>query len=158
LTGITDDLIGVRYRQKFVIQILCACFFSIAELWINDLYGLLGIYAIPNWIGIPFTILTIVFITNAINLIDGIDGLASGLSSVALLVFGLLFIEKGLWMYSMLAFSTLGVLVPFFYYNVFGNAERARKIFMGDTGSLTLGYILSFLAIKYSLIPKVLFL
>ena len=89
-------------------------------------------------------------ITNAINLIDGIDGLASGLSSVALLVFGLLFIEKGLWMYSMLAFSTLGVLVPFFYYNVFGNAERARKIFMGDTGSLTLGYILSFLAIKYS--------
>ena len=115
LTGITDDLIGVRYRQKFVIQILCACFFSIAELWINDLYGLLGIYAIPNWIGIPFTILTIVFITNAINLIDGIDGLASGLSSVALLVFGLLFIEKGLWMYS-----------------------------------LTLGYILSFLAIKYS--------
>lgn len=67
-----------------------------------------------------------------------------------LLVFGLLFIEKGLWMYSMLAFSTLGVLVPFFYYNVFGNAERARKIFMGDTGSLTLGYILSFLAIKYS--------
>ena len=150
LTGITDDLIGVRYRQKFVIQILCACFFSISELWINDLYGLLGIYAIPNWIGIPFTILTIVFITNAINLIDGIDGLASGLSSVALLVFGLLFIEKGLWMYSMLAFSTLGVLVPFFYYNVFGNAERARKIFMGDTGSLTLGYILSFLAIKYS--------
>lgn len=150
LTGITDDLIGVRYRQKFVIQILCACFFSVAELWINDLYGLLGIYAIPNWIGIPFTILTIVFITNAINLIDGIDGLASGLSSVALLVFGLLFIEKGLWMYSMLAFSTLGVLVPFFYYNVFGNAERARKIFMGDTGSLTLGYILSFLAIKYS--------
>ena len=93
----------------------------------------MGIYAIPNWIGIPFTILTIVFITNAINLIDGIDGLASGLSSVALLVFGLLFIEKGLWMYSMLAFSTLGVLVPFFYYNVFGNAERARKIFMGDT-------------------------
>ena len=62
--------------------------------------------------------------------------------------FGLLFIEKGLWMYSMLAFSTLGVLVPFFYYNVFGNAERARKIFMGDTGSLTLGYILSFLAIN----------
>ena len=50
----------------------------------------------------------------------------------------------------MLAFATFGVLVPFFYYNVFGSAERARKIFMGDTGSLTLGYVLSFLAIKYS--------
>jgi UDP-N-acetylmuramyl pentapeptide phosphotransferase/UDP-N-acetylglucosamine-1-phosphate transferase len=94
--------------------------------------------------------LTVVFITNAINLIDGIDGLASGLSSVSLLVFGFLFIEKGLWIYGMLAFSTFGVLIPFFYYNVFGSAEHARKIFMGDTGSLTLGYILSFLAIKYS--------
>ena len=69
-------------------------FFSIAELWINDLYGLLGIYAIPNWIGIPFTILTIVFITNAINLIDGIDGLASGLSSVVALVFGFVYRER----------------------------------------------------------------
>ena len=48
----------------------------------------------------------------------------------------------------MLAAGTFGVLVPFFYYNVFGSAERARKIFMGDTGSLTLGYTLSFLAIN----------
>lgn len=150
LTGIADDLVGVRYRQKFIIQIVCASLFPIAGLWINDFYGLFGIGMVSPWFGIPFTILTIVFITNAINLIDGIDGLASGLSSVSLLVFGFLFMEKGLWIYSMLAFSTFGVLVPFFYYNVFGSAEHARKIFMGDTGSLTLGYILSFLAIKYS--------
>lgn len=150
LTGIADDLMGMRYRQKFVIQLICACFFPIAGLWINDFYGLFGIYMLPAWIGMPLTVFTVVFITNAINLIDGIDGLASGLSSVALLVFGFLFIDKGLWIYAMLAFSTFGVLVPFFYYNVFGSAERARKIFMGDTGSLTLGYILSFLAIKYS--------
>lgn len=150
LTGIADDLMGIRYRQKFIIQIICASFFPIAGLWINDLYGLLGIHLLPAWFGIPFTILVTVFITNAINLIDGIDGLASGLSSVALLVFCVLFINKSLWLYSTIAISTFGVLVPFFYYNVFGSAERARKIFMGDTGSLTLGYILSFLAIKYS--------
>ena len=150
LTGIADDLVGVPYRQKFVVQILCACFFPLAGLWVNDFYGLFGINALPDWAGIPFTVLTVVFITNAINLIDGIDGLASGLSSVALLVFGILFAEKELWIYSTLSFATFGVLVPFFYYNVFGSAERARKIFMGDTGSLTLGYVLSFLAIKYS--------
>ena len=150
LTGIADDLVGVRYRQKFVIQIICACLFPAVGLWINDFYGLFGIDLLPAWFGIPFTILTIVFITNAINLIDGIDGLASGLSSVALLIFGFLYIEKGLWIYSMFAFSTFGVLVPFFYYNVFGSAEHARKIFMGDTGSLTLGYILAFLAIAYA--------
>ena len=149
LTGIADDLVGVRYRQKFVIQILCACFFPLSGLWINDFYGLFGIYELSPYIGMPFTVLTVVFITNAINLIDGIDGLASGLSSVALLVFTCLFVEKGMWSYAMLACGTFGVLIPFFYYNVFGSAERARKIFMGDTGSLTLGYTLSFLAIKY---------
>ena len=150
LTGIADDLVGVRYRQKFAIQIFCACLFPLSGLWINDLYGLFGIHELSAYVGIPFTVLTVVFITNAINLIDGIDGLASGLSSVALLVFTFLFISKGLWSYAMLSAGTFGVLVPFFYYNVFGSVERARKIFMGDTGSLTLGYILSFLAIKYS--------
>ena len=150
LTGIADDLVGVRYRQKFVIQIFCACLFPLSGLWINNLYGLFGIHELAPYIGMPFTVFTVVFITNAINLIDGIDGLASGLSSVALLIFTFLFIENGLWSYAMLAAGTFGVLVPFFYYNVFGSAEHARKIFMGDTGSLTLGYILSFLAIKYS--------
>lgn len=151
LTGIADDLVGVRYRQKFLVQIICASFFPLAGLWINNLYGLFGIHEIPFWIGVPITIFSIVFITNAINLIDGIDGLASGLSSVSLVVFGVLFLMEELWAYSMIAFATLGVLVPFFYYNVFGSADRARKIFMGDTGSLTLGYIISFLAIKYSM-------
>ena len=150
LTGIADDLVGVRYRQKFLIQILCASFLPLSGLWINDFYGLFGVDALPAWFGMPFTVILVVFITNAINLIDGIDGLASGLSSASLLVLGGLFLQQELWAYSMIAFATFGVLVPFFYYNVFGSAERARKIFMGDTGSLTLGYILSFLAIKYS--------
>lgn len=151
LTGIADDLVGVRYRQKFVIQIICASFFPLAGLWLNNLYGVFGIHEIPFWIGIPLTMFLVVFVTNAINLIDGIDGLASGLSSVSLIVFGILFLLEELWAYSMIAFSTVGVLVPFFYYNVFGSADRARKIFMGDTGSLTLGYIISFLALKYSM-------
>lgn len=149
LVGIADDLVGVRYRQKFLVQIFCACLFPLAGLCINDFYGLLGIHQLPAFVAVPFTIFTVVFITNAINLIDGIDGLASGLSGVALLIFTGLFIEKGLWSYAMLSAATFGVLVPFFYYNVFGNADRARKIFMGDTGSLTLGYTLCFLAIKY---------
>ena len=93
--------------------------------------------------------LLVVFITNAINLIDGIDGLASGLSMVALLVFGVLFVHFQMWSYAMLAFVTVGVIIPFFSYNVFGSADLGRKIFMGDTGSLTLGYILSFFVIKY---------
>lgn len=151
IVGIADDLVGVRWRQKFLVQIFAAAMFPLAGLYVNDFYGMFGIYFIPAYIGIPLSILLVVFITNAINLIDGIDGLASGLSIVALFVYGNLFMYNGLWLYSLLAFTTIGVLLPFFYYNVFGQAERGKKIFMGDTGSLTLGFILSFLTIKYTM-------
>ena len=151
IVGIADDLVGVRWRQKFLVQIFAAAMFPLAGLYVNDFYGMFGIYSIPVYIGVPLSILLVVFITNAINLIDGIDGLASGLSIVALFVYGNLFIYNGLWLYSLLAFTTIGVLLPFFYYNVFGQAERGKKIFMGDTGSLTLGFILSFLTIKYTM-------
>lgn len=149
IMSIADDLIGVRYRKKFLVQIISAAMFSLSGLYINNFYGLFGIYLIPAEVGIPLTMLLVVFITNAINLIDGIDGLASGLSMVALLVFGVLFVHFRMWSYAMLAFVTVGVIIPFFSYNVFGSADLGRKIFMGDTGSLTLGYILSFFVIKY---------
>lgn len=149
IVGIADDLIGVRYRKKFVVQIISAAMFPIAGLYINSFYGLFGINEIDPIIGIPFTMLLVVFITNAINLIDGIDGLASGLSMVALVVFGVIFVHFQSWLYALLAFVSIGVIIPFFSYNVFGNADRGRKIFMGDTGSLTLGYILSFFVIRF---------
>lgn len=151
IVGIADDLIGVRYRQKFLVQLVAAAMFPLAGLYINDFYGLLGIHYVSSFIGVPLTLLLVVFITNAVNLIDGIDGLASGLSMVALSVFGTLAVIDGRWMSALLAFATVGVLLPFFFYNVFGNADRGRKIFMGDTGSLTLGYILSFLAVQYTM-------
>lgn len=150
LAGIKDDLVGLRYRTKFVIQIIAACMLPLSGLWINNLYGIFGIYELTPWIGIPFTIFSVVFITNAINLIDGIDGLASGLSIVSLVILGTLFLSNRMSIYALLAFATCGVLLPFFYYNVFGQVERCKKIFMGDTGSLTLGYILAFLAIRYA--------
>ncbi len=149
IVGIADDLVGVRYRKKFVVQIISAAMFPIAGLYINSFYGLFGINEIDPIIGIPFTMLLVVFITNAINLIDGIDGLASGLSMVALIVFGVIFVHFQSWLYALLAFVSVGVIIPFFSYNVFGNADRGRKIFMGDTGSLTLGYILSFFVIRF---------
>ena len=150
LVGITDDLISLSYRLKFLVQILSGLLLVCPGEWINSLGGLFGIYEIPIFLGIPLTLFVVVYITNAINLIDGIDGLASGLCCISLVVLGTVCAVREEYIYSLLAFTTFGVLIPFWFYNVFGNAERARKIFMGDTGSLTLGYILSFLAIKYS--------
>jgi UDP-N-acetylmuramyl pentapeptide phosphotransferase/UDP-N-acetylglucosamine-1-phosphate transferase len=154
LVGIMDDLVSVRYRHKFFVQIFCGILFVVSDLRINNLYGFLGIYELAVYVSIPITIFIVIFIINAINLIDGIDGLASGLSSIALLVFGLLFVYQKEYVYSMIAFSTLGVLVPFFYYNVFGKVEKRSKIFMGDTGSLTIGLIISVLTIRFSMYDK----
>lgn len=148
LMGMMDDLIGVRYRSKFVIQIICGILLVSSNFYFDNLYGLFGIYEIPRIVGIPFTIFIIVYILNAINLIDGIDGLASGLSLIAFAAFGCMFVRLQWWMDAFIAFSAFGVLIPFFYYNVFGN--RGRKIFMGDTGSLTIGLLLSMMTIQLS--------
>ena len=149
MIGVCDDLIGVRYRRKFEVQILAAAFLPFAGLSIQNLGGLFGWYEISPLVGVPLTMLLTVFLINAINLIDGIDGLASGLCMVAITLFGVSFAWHGSWMYALLAFASVGVLVPFFFYNVFGNANRGHKIFMGDTGSLTLGFILSVMVVKY---------
>ena len=151
VVGVGDDLVGVRYSRKFLVQIIAALLIPASGLYVNNFYGLFGIGELPFFVGIPFTLLLTVFVTNAINLIDGIDGLASGLSMVAFAMFGFTFAIEGLWMYSLLSFVCVGVLVPFFCYNVYGNIEKQHKIFMGDTGSLTLGFILSVMAIKYSM-------
>ena len=149
MIGVCDDLIGVRYRRKFEVQILAAALLPFAGLSIQNLGGLFGWYEISPLVGVPLTMLLTVFLINAINLIDGIDGLASGLCMVAITLFGMSFAWHGSWMYALLSFASVGVLVPFFFYNVFGNANRGHKIFMGDTGSLTLGFILSVMVVKY---------
>lgn len=153
LVGIADDLIGVRYRAKFVAQVLCAILIIVGGIWINDFHGLFFLKDIPSVIGYPLTVLMIVFIINSINLIDGIDGLASGLSAIATLVYAIVFYLLEDYIYAMLSFATLGVLMPFFYYNVFGDAEKRKKIFMGDTGSLTIGIVLTILSIHMAMFP-----
>ncbi len=150
LVGIVDDLTTVRYKVKFAFQVLCGLLMILSGIWFNDLYGLFGIHALPAWVGMPLTVLAVVLIINAVNLIDGIDGLASGLSGIAVLAFGVLFAVEGRWLYSIIAFASLGVLVPFFYCNVCGWAGR-HKLFMGDTGSLTIGMIIGMLAVRFSM-------
>lgn len=148
LVGMADDLVGIRYRAKFVTQIICGIMFIAGGLCMVNLDGLMFIDSLPLWIGWPLTVLIVVYIINAVNLIDGIDGLASGLSGIACLYYGITFFLIKEYVFAMVAFATLGVLIPFFYYNVFGNADKQKKIFMGDTGSMTIGVILCFLALQ----------
>ncbi len=149
--GIVDDLIGLDAKIKFFGQMLASLLMPLAGLYLNNFYGLFGLMEIPSVVGIPLTILAIVFICNAINLIDGIDGLSSSLCFLSLGGFLWLFASDGLYVYSIMIAGLMGTLVPFAYYNVFGRVEDNRKIFMGDSGSLTLGFILGFLFVKYSM-------
>lgn len=151
LVGMMDDLIGVRYKYKFCVQLFCALLVVISGLYFDSFQGVLWIYSLPLWIAYPFTVLTIMFIINAINLIDGIDGLASGLSMIAFVAFGVMFCMLGWWLYAMVSFAALGVLMPFFRFNVFSKANSEHKIFMGDTGSLLMGLLLSILVLKLSM-------
>ena len=146
--GMVDDLVGVRYIAKFVVQIIAAILLVSSGSYITDLHDFLWLPLLPDWIGYALTIFCIVFIVNAINLIDGIDGLASGLCIVAFIFYSIVFYSGQEYVFSMIASASAGTLIPFFYYNVFGKAARHKKIFMGDTGALTIGMILAFCTIN----------
>ena len=144
--GIYDDVHGVSYKVKFIVQIISASLLCVSGLWVADFSYVFFIREVPWWIGMPVTVLAVVYVTNAINLIDGIDGLAAGLSIIALSVIAGLNIILGHTAWVMISVAMLGVLFAFFYFNVFGKKD---KTFMGDAGSLTLGYTLSFLILHF---------
>lgn len=147
LVGIADDLIGVRYLAKFVVQIASAVLLVFSGMYVSNFYGVLWIHEMPMWLSWIITAFIVVYVVNAINLIDGIDGLASGLSTIALVFYAIVFFNGEEYIFSMIAAATAGTLFPFFYYNVFGDATKQKKIFMGDTGALTTGMVLVFCAI-----------
>lgn len=147
--GVVDDLVGVDAKVKFIVQVVAAILMPCSGLYVNDLYGFLGIHSVPFFIGAPLTVFAIVFVCNSINLLDGIDGLASSISLFALCGFLGCFGSEDVWLYCILIAGLMGVVLSFMYFNILGK-EGKNKIFMGDTGSLTLGFILSFLLLKMS--------
>ncbi len=149
--GVIDDIFGLRANVKLIVQIIAASILPASGLYINNLYGFFGIYELPYIVGFILTVFLIVFVTNAINLIDGIDGLAGSLSMLALVGFLYLFSAKEIWAYAIFIAGLIGVLIPFLYFNISGGRANGLKIFMGDSGSLTLGYILGFLCVKYTM-------
>ena len=149
--GVIDDLIGLNAKLKFLVQILSAALLPLSGLYINDLYGLAGIHQLPPVVGGLLTIFIIVLIINAFNLIDGIDGLAASLTLIALSGYLFCFIRETLWIYCIMISGLMGVLVAYLYFNLFLSECHKKKIFMGDSGSLTLGYVLAFLFVKFSM-------
>lgn len=150
-TGFADDLYGLSPRKKFFGQILaCLVTITVGGITIHslgDLFGF-GMVAVPPLLAVPFTVVAAVGIVNAFNLMDGLDGLAGGISVIALSAFLVLGYVTGDPQMLALCAALLGGVVGFLKYNV-----HPARIFMGDTGSLLVGFIIAFLAILLTQSP-----
>lgn len=141
--GIMDDLKDLPAYYKFAIQLAVALLITLSGARITTFDGLLGIYALPVAAQYIFSIITIVGITNAFNLIDGIDGLAGGLGFMSLVALGIFLNLSGEPNLAVVAFALAGSILGFLYFNF-----NPARIFMGDTGSLVLGFTISVLCIR----------
>ncbi len=146
--GLKDDLITISARKKFAVQIVAVILLiTLGNLQITHLHGMFGIQSIHPAAGFFITIFVMVAIINAYNLIDGIDGLASGLAMMSSFILGSWFFLAGHVHHSIVSFALTGSLAGFFLFNVFGNKN---KLFMGDTGSLVVGMIIAVLVVRFN--------
>jgi UDP-GlcNAc:undecaprenyl-phosphate/decaprenyl-phosphate GlcNAc-1-phosphate transferase len=141
--GITDDLKDLSAKYKFIVEIALASLIALAGLRITTFGGLFGLNEIPVSAQYTFTIIAIVGITNAFNLIDGIDGLAGGLGFMSLVTLGIFLTMSGDKSFALVAFALAGGVLAFLYFNM-----NPAKIFMGDTGSLVLGFVVAILCVR----------
>ena len=147
VVGVIDDLLVLTPFKKIVGQVIATLILIFASddpIIIDSMHGVLGISkALSPWVSIPFTIFVVIVITNGYNLIDGVDGLAGGIGVISSFSFGVIALLMGQGDMAILAFTLMGSLLAFLKYNLY-----PAKIFMGDTGSLVVGLILSILAIN----------
>ena len=145
IIGFRDDLINLRAFQKLFGQIAAMLIIvAVCDIRLMSLYGLFGVYEIPVALSYVLSAFTIIVITNAYNLIDGVDGLAGSVGIICSLFFGVWFYLVEANAYAFLSFAILGGLLAFLQFN-----WAPSKVFMGDTGSLMIGFFLSIVTIKF---------
>jgi UDP-GlcNAc:undecaprenyl-phosphate GlcNAc-1-phosphate transferase len=143
VTGLVDDFHSLRARYKLSIQLLAAIVAVFMDFRFRFL-PLPGIMLNLGWASYPITVLWIVGIMNAINMIDGMDGLAGGVCLIASFAFGVTYTRLGLIYPATEAFALVGAIVGFLFYNF-----PKASIFMGDSGSLFLGFSLALLPLLH---------
>jgi UDP-N-acetylmuramyl pentapeptide phosphotransferase/UDP-N-acetylglucosamine-1-phosphate transferase len=148
--GIMDDIVVMRAYKKLVAQVVVSILIVIgSDVRIRNLFGIFGVFEVNYWISVIITVITFIILINAFNLIDGIDGLAGGYSLICSALFGISYYRLGEYNYPLVILSVvlIGSVLAFLYYNM--SSYRATKIFMGDTGSMLLGFLLAFTCICF---------
>ena len=144
-SGLKDDIIIISPFNKLIMQIFAAVLVVVLEgLRISNFGGIFGLYELPLLPSIIFSVFTLIVITNAFNLIDGIDGLAGGLSFIVSLTYSIWFFLIGEYNWATISFALSGAIFGFMFYNF-----APAKIFMGDAGSLTIGFLISIFTFKF---------
>ena len=139
--GIVDDIIDLSPSLRFFIEILVvAVALCPNDYMIDSLHGLWGVGEIPVYLAVPLAIVAGVGIINAINLVDGVDGLSTGYCMMASTLFGIMAALVKDWPMLIMAVIAVGALIPFFLHNVFG---KYTKMFIGDGGTLFMGVLIS---------------
>jgi UDP-GlcNAc:undecaprenyl-phosphate GlcNAc-1-phosphate transferase len=142
LFGVADDRLVLNYRFKFAAQIVGALLFVIiSDVHLTRAPFVYGV-VMPGWLGLPLTLVVLVAITNAVNLSDGMDGLAGGTSLFAAAALGYLAYDGGDKQIALVALGLVGATLGFLRYNTF-----PARVFMGDAGSQFLGFSVAALAI-----------
>ena len=148
--GVKDDLVGVSPRTKIIGQMLSFIFVMDSnELSITSLNGFLGFYELPLWISYFFGIFIIISIVNAYNLIDGINGSASMVGIMIFSIFSYIFYQTEDYYFVLLSISSIGCLAAFLRYNI----SKKNSIFMGDTGSLLIGFVIGVCTLRFLNLP-----
>ncbi|MCD8904615.1 undecaprenyl/decaprenyl-phosphate alpha-N-acetylglucosaminyl 1-phosphate transferase [Staphylococcus chromogenes] len=142
LVGLIDDLYDLKPVLKLIGQIIAASIVVVYGVTIDFISIPIGPTIHFGWLSIPITIFWIVAITNAINLIDGLDGLAAGVSTIALVTIAFIAILQGNIFIIMICSVLIGSLLGFLVFNF-----HPAKIFLGDSGALLLGFIIGFLSL-----------
>ncbi|MBB1194029.1 undecaprenyl/decaprenyl-phosphate alpha-N-acetylglucosaminyl 1-phosphate transferase [Flavobacterium sp. SOK18b] len=144
IVGVIDDKNDVSAKYKLAIQLLLSLIIAFSGIRISSLYGLFGIYEIAVWAQYILTLIVITGVVNAFNLMDGVDGLVGGLSVLGFTMFLLASIYFNNYFLGKISVIFLGAIIGFLRFNLSKN-----KIFMGDSGSLFLGFVLVTLGIKF---------
>lgn len=145
--GLKDDLHPMVAYKKFIGQTVAILFILIpGDFHLSSLHGLLGIYELSYPISLLVTYVLFLALINSFNLIDGIDGLASGVGILSSTFFGIVFLLDNHLAYAVMSFILSSTLIAFFYFNVF---SKTNKIFLGDTGAMLIGLILAIFAVRF---------
>lgn len=142
--GMRDDLVPFNAWRKMIGQGAAIVGLLFSEIKIGSLYGLFGVYEIPAIASFILTAGFIIILTNAYNLIDGLDGLAATVGIVAFSAFGIWFHQTDQPVFSLFCFSMVGAMLAFLIFN-----WQPAEIFMGDTGAMVGGMLLSIVTIRF---------